>query len=78
MGNAIYKLYMSELSKVMNRHPKVGDIQIDNNKSEWVVVGVTHSGVSRVKRNSLAHQIHAQSSIDIAKSYTLAHNVEEY
>ena len=48
--------------------PKVGDIQIDNNKTEWVVIGATHTGISRVKRNSLAHKVHAQSSPEIAKS----------
>lgn len=47
---------------------KIGDIQIDNNQTEWVIVGITHTGVSRVKRNSLAHYVHAQRSPEIAKS----------
>lgn len=46
----------------------IGDIQIDNDKTEWVVVGIGHMGVSRVRRNSLAHQTHAQSSPKIAES----------
>jgi hypothetical protein len=40
-------------------HPKIGDTQIDKDKSEWVVVGVTHLGLSRVRKDSLAHKIHA-------------------
>lgn len=51
--------------------PKVGDIQVDKNESEWVVVGICHLGISRVKRDSLAHEIHAQSSPEIAKSLTV-------
>lgn len=47
---------------------KIGDIQIDSDKSEWVIIGITHTGVSRVRRNSLAHKIHAQDSPEIAKS----------
>lgn len=50
--------------------PKVGEIQIDNDGSEWVIIGIGHMGISRVKRNSLAHRVHAQSSPEIAKSYT--------
>lgn len=51
--------------------PKQGDIQIDNDKSEWIVVSATPMAFSRIKRNSLAHKVHAQSSPDIAKSYTV-------
>ena len=54
--------------------PKVGDIQIDDDKTEWVVIGITHNGVSRVKRLSLAHYVHAQSSPVIAKSFILPEN----
>lgn len=50
--------------------PKIGDIQIDADKSEWVVIANSYSGVSRVKRNSLAHLIHSAYSPEIAKSYT--------
>lgn len=50
--------------------PKIGDIQIDDNKSEWIVIGISHTGVSRVRRNSLAHEIHAQGSPEIAKTLT--------
>lgn len=50
---------------------KIGDIQIDSNKTEWVVIAVNHSGISRVKRNSLAHKIHAEGMPAIAKSLTL-------
>ena len=45
---------------------KVGDIQIDENKSEWIVIGVTH-----MRRNSLAHKVHSQISPIIAKSYVI-------
>lgn len=51
-----------------SQKPKIGDIQTDSNGIEWIVVGNSHTGISRVKRNSLAHTIHAQSSPDIAKS----------
>lgn len=52
---------------------RIGDIQTDDHdeKVQWVVIGVTHLGISRVKRDSLAHLVHAQSSPDIAKSLTL-------
>jgi hypothetical protein len=49
--------------------PKVGSIQIEADKSEWVIVGTSNSGVSRVRRNSLAHKVHAESSPVIALSY---------
>lgn len=52
--------------------PKIGDIQIDKDKSEWVIISATPVGISRVKRNSLAHKVHAESSPDIAKSYVVA------
>ena len=48
---------------------KIGDIQVDEeDKSEWIIIGINHSGISRVKRNSLAHKIHAEVSPEIAKS----------
>jgi hypothetical protein len=47
---------------------QVGDIQVDKNSLEWIVVGVTHTGVSRVRRNSLAHKVHAKRSPEIAKT----------
>ncbi len=49
---------------------KIGDIQTDANKTEWVIVVITHSGLSRVRRYSLAHQIHALNSPEIAESLT--------
>jgi hypothetical protein len=55
--------------------PEQGDIQIDADKSEWIVIGATNLGVSRVKRNSLAHKVHAESSPAIAKSFS--HHAEE-
>jgi len=57
----------------MNDPPKVGDIQTDVDKSEWVVIGVSSKlhPPSRVRRNSLAHRVHAQSSSEIAKSLTI-------
>lgn len=47
---------------------KIGDIQIDSDGSEWVIIGVTHIGVSRIRRYSLAHQVHSEGSPEIAKS----------
>ena len=48
---------------------KVGDIQIDDNRTEWIVVGIFGRGLTnRVRRNSLAHRVHAQLSPEIAKS----------
>ena len=55
----------------MNTPLKIGDIQTDSDKSEWIIVAITNTKPSRVRRNSLAHKVHAQSSPDIAKSYTL-------
>jgi hypothetical protein len=51
--------------------PKIGDIQIDDDKTEWIVVEITHSGISRVKRNSLAHLVHSAYSPEIAKTYVI-------
>jgi urease accessory protein UreE len=59
------------LGVIMNTTPQIGDIQKDENGQEWVVVGIVHSGVSRVRRNSLAHLIHAAYSPEIAKSVTI-------
>jgi hypothetical protein len=54
----------------MTTDSKVGDIQVDHDKSEWVVVAVAgRNRVSRVKRNSLAHYLHAEVSSEIASSY---------
>lgn len=47
---------------------KIGDIQTDKDESEWVIVAITHSGVSRVRKDSLAHRVHAKVSPEIAKS----------
>ena len=47
---------------------KLGDIQIDSNGSEWIVVGVATRHVSRVRRYSIAHQVHAKDSPVIAES----------
>lgn len=66
MANAIFKAKLMEIIKAMDDSPYIGEIQIDKDGTEWVVVGITHSGVSRVKRNSLAHLIHAQHSPEIA------------
>jgi hypothetical protein len=49
---------------------EIGDIQIDGNGNEWVVVGVTTRSTSRVRRYSLAHQVHAEGSAIIAESLT--------
>jgi len=51
--------------------PQIGDIQMDSNNQEWIIVAITHAGLSRVKRNSLAHLIHATYSPEVAKSLTL-------
>lgn len=53
---------------VKNISVKIGDVQVDANNTEWVVVGVSHSGLSRVRQYSLAHQVHAQAVPEIAKS----------
>lgn len=49
----------------------IGDVQTDRDKTEWVIVGITHAGLSRVRRNSLAHYIHAQHSPEIAKAIVI-------
>jgi hypothetical protein len=60
---------MGKKKKQKIRVPKVGDIQRDFNGSEWIVITVTGRGItSRVRRNSLAHQIHAENSPVIARS----------
>jgi hypothetical protein len=56
---------------------KVGDIQVDDNMMEWVVVGVGHMGISRVRRNSLAHFSHAKVSPEIAKSIDISRNKQD-
>ena len=50
------------------KKPEVGDIQTDPDGSEWIVIFIPHRNISRVRRYSLAHQIHAQNSEVIAKS----------
>jgi hypothetical protein len=50
------------------KKPEIGDIQVDLNGSEWVVVGTTTRSVSRVRRYSLAHQVHSEGSPRIAES----------
>lgn len=51
---------------------EVGDIQIDEDDSEWVVVSISmlngQQRASRVRRGSLAHHIHAELSLVIAES----------
>lgn len=49
--------------------PKVGDVQIDRD-GEWVIVSPSNGrlGPSRVRRNSLAHHVHADGNEAIAKS----------
>lgn len=59
---------MKNVPKNKITNPKVGDIQVDNIGMEWVVVGVTTLGISRVRRNSMAHIIHARRSAEIAKT----------
>lgn len=59
------------MSKTLYKSLKVGDIQTDNNGSEWVIVGISNTGYSRVKRNSLAHLIHSSYSPEIAKAYVV-------
>lgn len=54
----------------MTESPKVGDVQTDIDGSEWVVISVFgRNRTSRVKRNSLAHYIHAEVSPIIAESF---------
>jgi hypothetical protein len=50
------------------KKPELGDIQTDPDGSEWVVVGVTTRSLSRVRRYSLAHEVHAQGSPRVAES----------
>ena len=48
---------------------QVGDVETDPDGSEWVII--SPGGVfkaSRVRRNSLAHHVHAESSAVIAAS----------
>lgn len=53
---------------------RVGDVQIDRDKhgkilSEWVIIEVfPHRSPSRVRRNSLAHHIHAEGTPILAES----------
>lgn len=59
---------IEELSNDTDSSIAIGDIVIDNDNTEWVIVGISHTGLSRVRRNSLAHEIHAQGSPEIAKT----------
>lgn len=56
---------------------QVGNIQMDSNNQEWVIVAITHAGLSRVKRNSIAHLVHAKYSPEIAKS-VIIEEVKEF
>jgi hypothetical protein len=49
---------------------QVGDIETDPDGSEWVIVSLGGAVIkpSRLRRNSLAHHIHAQSSPTLAAS----------
>lgn len=48
---------------------EIGDIQTDPDGSEWVIISVGGAfKPSRVRRNSLAHHIHAKSDSKIAVS----------
>lgn len=48
---------------------EVGDLQTDPDGTQWVVIAVYGRGrVSRVKRNSLAHEIYASRSPTFAGS----------
>lgn len=50
-----------------NLKVEVGDVVTDQ-FGEWVIISIHEGRISRVRRNSLAHKIHAQSSSIIAKS----------
>lgn len=56
------------MTKHLDTDIKIGDIQIDKDKKEWIVIGVNHTGISRVRRYSLAHQVHSEGMPEIAKS----------
>jgi hypothetical protein len=61
------------LNKQASKSLAIGDIQVDRDKdgnvlAEWVVISIYPRGLSRVKRNSLAHQVHAEGTPEIAKS----------
>lgn len=58
----------------MNSMPKlkIGDMQIDPDKSEWIIISVYGNRISRVRRYSLAHHIHADGDPEIAKSLQVA------
>lgn len=58
------------MTKILTSNKKPGDIEIDENKVEWVIIAINYSGVSRVRRNSLAHRVHAKTSPEIAKTLT--------
>jgi hypothetical protein len=51
---------------------EIGEVQTDLDDSEWVVIGISFANgqqrASRVRRNSLAHHVHAESSPRIAQS----------
>jgi hypothetical protein len=52
----------------MTKEVKVGDIQPGPNDSEWVVISVQGTRISRVLRNSIAHHVHSVGQPEIAKS----------
>lgn len=48
---------------------KIGDIETDPDGSEWVIIEVfTNRKPSRVRKDSLAHRVHAENYFELAKS----------
>lgn len=62
-GQTAMGICMAEAEKA-----RIGDIQTDPDGTEWIIVGTTQTTVSRVKRYSIAHEVHARSSEIVAKS----------
>jgi hypothetical protein len=62
---------------------EVGDLQVDPDGSEWVVIGIFHINgqerASRVRRNSDAHRVHASvaATPKIAESLNAATSTSE-
>ena len=49
--------------------PEAGDIQVDPDGSEWVIIAVYGRGLfTRIRRDSLAHQVFAKDIPVFAKS----------
>ena len=59
----------------LNNPLKIGDIQVDSDDPNGLLLLFITTGISRVRRYSFAHQIHAEVSPEIAKS--LQKQVEE-